>query len=114
MKIQKGILQISASNMRESVTLNTVSKVADGEGGYTVTTTALKTILANVEQQRGSRILDLSSISYEKVFKLYCRYDEAITNNSLFTYKGMTLIIHSINNLSQLNRYFEILCYTDV
>lgn len=114
MKIQKGILHINASNMREALTLNTVSKVSDGEGGYTVTTTPLKTIFASIDEQNGSRILDLNSITYEKAFKVYCRYDDLITLNSSFTYKGMTLIIHSLNNLSQLNRYFEILCYTDV
>lgn len=114
MKIQKGVLQISASNMREVLVLNTIAKVPDGEGGYTVTTTALKTIFADVQEQNGSRLLELSAITFKKVFKVYCRYDEAITFSSSFTYKGNLLKIHAINNLSQLNRYFEILCYTDV
>lgn len=113
MKIQKNILHISASNMREALVLNTVTKVSDGEGGYTTTITPLKTIFANVEMQKGSRLLELQSISFERAFKVYCRYDEAITKTSNFTYKGETLVIHAINNLSQLNRYLEILCYTD-
>ena len=114
MKIQKNVLHISASNMREAVTLNTVTRVADGEGGYTTTITPLKTIFANVEMQKGSRTLELAAISFERVYKIYCRYDDLITNNSTLTYKGQQLTIHSIDNLSQLNRYFEILAYTDV
>lgn len=113
MKIQKNILQISASNMREALMLNVISKISDGEGGYTTTTTASKTIMAAVDEQKGSRILELNAITFDKVYKVYCRYDEAIVNGSSFTYKGKLLIIHSINNLSQLNRYFEILTYTN-
>lgn len=99
--------------MREAVTLNIVTYTKDANYEMIATTTPLKTIFAKVDEQKGSRLLELSVVSFEKVFKLYCRYDELITKNSSFTYKGMKLIIHSINNLSELNRYFEILCYTN-
>lgn len=114
MKIQKGILQISTSNMREALIVNTVSYAKDANYEMIATTTALKTIFANVKEQQGSRILELSSVAFKKVYKVYCRYDEAISLTSTFTYKSQTLKIHAINNLSQLNRYFEILAYTDV
>ncbi len=114
MKIQKGVLQISTSNMREALVLNTVTYAKDANYEQIATITPLKTIFAKVDEQKGSRLLELQSVSFEKVFKLYCRYDEDITRNSSFTYKGQLLKIHAINNLSQLNRYFEILAYTDV
>jgi SPP1 family predicted phage head-tail adaptor len=114
MKIQKGVLHISASNMRESLALNDIVFVKDANYEMNSTNLAIKTIFAAVEELQGSRILELSSVTYQKVYKIYCRYDTAITLNSTFTYKGNLLKIHAINNLSQLNRYFEILAYTDV
>jgi head-tail adaptor len=114
MKIQKGVLQISTSNMREALVLNTVTYAKDANYDMIATSTALKTIFAAVDEQQGSRILELSGVTFKRVYKIYCRYDEAIALTSTFTYKSQLLKIHAINNLSQLNRYFEILAYTDV
>lgn len=114
MKIQKGILHISASNMREPLGLNDIVFVKDANYEMNSTNLGIKTIFADIQEQTGSRALELSAVAYQKVYKIYCRYDALITLNSTFTYKGNLLKIHSINNLSQLNRYFEILAYTDV
>lgn len=114
MKIQKGTLHISTSNMREALTLNSVTYAKNTNYEMIATSTAVKTIFAKVDEQQGSRILELSGVTFKKVYKIYCRYDEAIALPYTFTYKGQLLKIHAINNLSQLNRYFEILAYTDV
>lgn len=114
MKIDRSAKTISTSDMRDVVTVKSVAETADGEGGYTTSLTTVKDIFAKVDLKSGSRVLEAAQITFEKPFKIYCRYDEAITSNSVLVYNGIELTIHSINNISGLNRYFEILAYTDV
>ena len=57
MKIQKGVLHISASNMRESLALNDIVFVKDANYEMNSTNLAIKTIFAAVEELQGSRIL---------------------------------------------------------
>lgn len=114
MKIDRSAKTISTSDMRDIVTVKSVIDTQDGEGGYTTTLTTVKDIFAKVELKEGSRVLEAAQITFSKPFKIYCRYDAAITKNSVLVYSGLELTIHSINNISGLNRYFEILAYTDV
>ena len=113
MKLPKQILHINASEMRDYLTLKQQVSVADGEGGFAVTLSAVKGIYARVELKQESRVLDAAQLEYTTAYKIYCRYDSAINNDSILTYRGLDLTIHSCVNLSGLNRYFEILAYSN-
>ncbi len=98
--------------MRDSLVLKQ-QVVTSEDGNTTVTLSAVKSIFAKVEPRTESRVLDAAQLEYTTPFKIYCRYDAAINNKSILEYKGLDLTIHSCVNISGLNRYFEILAYSN-
>ncbi len=99
--------------MRDSLVLKQQNTTPDDQGGFPVTLSTVKSIFAKVEPRTESRVLDAAQLEYTTPFKIYCRYDAAINNKSILEYKGLDLTIHSCVNISGLNRYFEILAYSN-
>ncbi len=98
--------------MRDVLFLESQARTMDGQGGYVISIATEKQIFARVEPKTESRVLDAAQLEYETAYKIYCRYDPQITNNSYLGYKGLRLTIHSCVNISGLNRYLEILAYS--
>ena len=85
--------------------------ISDGEGGYTTTFTLQETVWGDFRPQEQNRALLEAELSFTRMAKLFIRWDITINDNYQLEVEGDRYTIHSIKDVDNAHRFFEIIMY---
>lgn len=102
---------IDANTMTREVKVYIPTKTADGEGGYTTTFALQGTVWGDFRPQSQSRALLESALSFTRSARLYIRYGVVITDNYQLEVESQMYTIHSIKDVDNAHRFYEIEIY---
>ena len=102
---------VDANTMYSEIGLYVPTITADGQGGYTTTYALLETVFGDFRPMDESRKLMDAQITYTRAAKVFIRYDVTITNNYKILAEGETYVIHSLMDVENQFRFYEILMY---
>lgn len=102
---------VDANTMYSEIGLYVPTITADGQGGYTTTYALQETVFGDFRPMDESRKLMDLQITYTRAAKLFIRYDVTINNNYKIEAEGDTYVIHSLKDVENQFRFYEILMY---
>lgn len=102
---------VDANTMYSEIGLYVPTIVADGQGGYTTTYALQELVWGDFRPQEENRALLEAQLSFTRSAKLFIRYDVTITNTYKIEAEGEMYTIHSIKDVENQFRYYEILMY---
>ena len=102
---------VDANTMYSEIGLYVPTITADGQGGYTTTYALQEVVFGDFRPMDENRKLMDAQITYTRAAKLFIRYDVTITNNYKIEAEGETYVIHSLKDVENQFRYYEILMY---
>ena len=104
-------MRYTFSKMNQKVSLRTLTRVSDGQGGYTSTYTDSEGYWAEVMEVSGYRELEFGEGIKGKKFEIVFRNEVPVLKGSLLVWGDYLLTIHEIK-FDPLNKYFKrVLCY---
>ena len=102
---------VDANTMYSEIGLYAPTRVSDGQGGYTTTFTLQGVVFGDFRPQEQNRALLEMELSFTRSAKLFIRYDVTINNNYQIQVEGIMYTIHSIKDVENQFRFYEILMY---
>jgi SPP1 family predicted phage head-tail adaptor len=102
---------VDANSMNRLVTILEPVFIDDGEGGYQVTHLFQQTVWGDYRPQPQSRVLQESQLSFNRFAKLFIRFDLQINDNYQIIVEDQTFTIHSIKDVDNAHRFWEIEMY---
>ena len=102
---------VDANTMYSEIGLYVPTITADGQGGYTTTYALQEVVFGDFRPMDENRTLMDAQITYTRAAKLFVRYDVTITNNYKIEAEGETYVIHSLKDVENQFRFYEILMY---
>ena len=102
---------VDANSMNRQVYLFRCVKVADNQGGYETFFELKETVWGDFRPQDQNRTLLDSSITFNRSAKLFIRYDVEIYDDYKIQVEDEIYTIHSIKNVDNARRFYEILMY---
>ena len=102
---------VDANSMTRLVNVYAPTSVSDGQGGYTTTYALQTTTWGDFRPQSQSRALLEAQLSFTRFAKLFIRWDITITDMYKLEVEGDTYTIHSIKDVDNAHRFFEIEMY---
>lgn len=102
---------VDANSMTRLIGLYRPTKTSDGEGGYTTTFALEQTVWGDFRPQSQSRALLELEVSFTRFAKLFIRFDATINDNYQIEVEGQRYTIHSIKDVDNARRFYEILIY---
>ena len=102
---------VDANSMTRLVGVYAPTKTADGQGGYTTTFALQATVWGDFRPQPQNRALLEAQLSFTRFAKLFIRWDITITDMYKLEVEGDTYTIHSIKDVENQFRFYEILMY---
>lgn len=108
---QKKGRDINSSTMTRRIDLYVPTITADGQGGYTTTYALQETVWGDFRPMDENRALQEAQLSFTRSAKLYIRYGVTISNTYQLEVEGERYTIHSIKDVENQFRFYEILMY---
>ena len=102
---------VDANTMNSEIGLYVPTRTSDGQGGFTTTYALQEVVFGDFRPMDESRKLQEAQITYTRAAKLFIRYDVTITNNYKIEAEGETYVIHSLKDVENQFRFYEILMY---
>jgi len=102
---------VDANTMYSEIGLYAPTRVSDGQGGYTTTFTLQGVVFGDFRPQEQNRALLELELSFTRSAKLFIRYDVTITDGYQIEAEGEMYTIHSIKDVENQFRFYEILMY---
>jgi SPP1 family predicted phage head-tail adaptor len=102
---------VDANSMTRLVGVYASTRTSDGEGGYTTAFTLQSTVWGDFRPQSQNRALLELEVSFTRFAKLFIRYDVTINDNYQLEVEGQRYTIHSIKDVDNAKRFYEILMY---
>jgi SPP1 family predicted phage head-tail adaptor len=102
---------VDANTMYSEIGLYAPTRVSDGQGGYTTTFTLQGVVFGDFRPQEQNRALLEMELSFTRSAKLFIRYDVTITDGYQIEAEGEMYTIHSIKDVENQFRFYEILMY---
>jgi SPP1 family predicted phage head-tail adaptor len=102
---------VDANSMTRLVNVYAPTRTSDGEGGYVTTFTLVQTVWGDYRPQPQNRALLEAQLSFTRYAKLFIRYDLTITDNYQLEVEGQRFTIHSIKDVDNAHRFWEIEMY---
>lgn len=102
---------VDANSMTRLVDVYAPSKESDGEGGYTTTFTLLHQVWGDYRPQPQNRALLEAQLSFTRFAKLFIRWDLQISDTCQIEVEGQRYTIHSIKDVDNAHRFWEIEMY---
>ena len=102
---------VDANSMTRLVGVYAPTKTSDGQGGYTTTFALQQTVWGDFRPQEQNRALLESELSFTRMAKLFIRWDITINDNYQLEVEGERYTIHSIKDVDNAHRFFEIIMY---
>ena len=104
-------LYVDANTMYSEVGLYAPTSVSDGQGGYTTTFALQGVVFGDFRPQAQSRALQEAQLTFTRSAKLFIRYDVNITDTYQLEVEGERYTIHSIKDIENQFRFYEIEMY---
>ena len=102
---------VDANTMYSEIGLYVPTRVSDGQGGYTTTFALQEVVFGDFRPQDENRSLLESELSFTRSARLFIRYDVTINNTYKIEAEGEMYTIHSIKDVENQFRFYEILMY---
>lgn len=102
---------VDANTMYSEIGLYVPTRVSDGQGGYTTTFALQEVVFGDFRPQEQNRALLEAELSFTRSAKLFIRYDVTINDNYQIEAEGEMYTIHSIKDVENQFRFYEILMY---
>lgn len=102
---------VDANTMYSEIGLYVPTRTSDGQGGYTTTFALQEVVFGDFRPQEQSRALLEAELSFTRAAKLFIRYDVTINDNYQIEAEGEMYTIHSIKDVENQFRFYEILMY---
>ena len=102
---------VDANSMNRLVGVYAPTKTADGQGGYTTTFALQATVWGDFRPQPQNRALLEAQLSFTRFTKLFIRWDITINDTYQFEVEGQRYTVHSIKDVDNAHRFFEIEMY---
>ena len=102
---------VDANTMNSEIGLYVPTSVSDGQGGYTTTFALQEVVFGDFRPENENRALLEAQLSFTRSAKLFIRYDVTINNNYQIEAEGEMYTIHSIKDVENQFRFYEILMY---
>ena len=102
---------VDANSMTRQVGVYAPTRVSDGQGGYTTTFALQETVWGDFRPQEQNRALLEAELSFTRMAKLFIRWDITINDNYQLEVEGDRYTIHSIKDVDNAHRFFEIIMY---
>jgi len=102
---------IDANTMTRQVLLYAPSRVSDGQGGYTTTFALQSTIWGDLRPDNKAREIDESELQFDQRAVLYIRYGVTINENYEVEVEGSRYTIHSVKDVENQKRFYELVIY---
>jgi SPP1 family predicted phage head-tail adaptor len=102
---------VDANSMTRLVNVYAPTLTSDGQGGYTTTFNLEKTVWGDYRPQEQNRALLESELSFTRMAKLFIRFDINLTDIYKIEVEGQMYTIHSIKDVDNARRFFEIIMY---
>ena len=102
---------VDANSMNRQVGVYAPTRVSDGQGGYTTTFALQETVWGDFRPQEQNRALLEAELSFTRMAKLFIRWDITINDNYQLEVEGDRYTIHSIKDVDNAHRFFEIIMY---
>ena len=100
---------MAIGNYKERVQFKTIGVASDSTGGYTESSSNLKTIWADVVPVRGSKLAEQGIILQKNIYKIYCRLDSITPDiDQELIWEGKTLRINSFIDMKMRRHTWEI------
>ena len=103
---------VDANSMTRLINVYAPTTTADGQGGYETTFTLQGTTWGDFRPQEQNRALLELELSFTRMAKLFIRWDINITNTYKLEVEGDLYTIHSIKDVDNAHRFYEILMYS--
>ena len=102
---------IDTNSMTMEVGLYVPTRVSDGQGGYTTTFALQEVVWGDFRPDNQNRALLEMELSFTRSARLFIRYDVTITDNYQLEVEGVMYTIHSIKDVENQFRFYEIIMY---
>ena len=102
---------VDANTMYAEIGLYVPTRTSDGQGGYTTTFALQEVVFGDFRPENENRALLEAELSFTRSAKLYIRYDVTINNNYQIEAEGEMYTIHSIKDVENQFRFYEIIMY---
>lgn len=102
---------VDANSMTRLVGVYFPTLTPDGQGGYTTVYHLQETVWGDFRPQEQNRALLESELSFTRMAKLFIRFDIPITDNYKLEVEEQMYTIHSIKDVDNAHRFFEIIMY---
>lgn len=102
---------VDANSMNREVKVYAPTKTSDGQGGFTTTFTFQQTVWGDFRPQSQNRNLLEMELSFTRYAKMFIRWDININDNYQFEVEGERYTVHSIKDVDNAHRFFEIEMY---
>jgi SPP1 family predicted phage head-tail adaptor len=102
---------VDANTMYSEIGLYVPTRVYDGQGGFTTTFALQEVVFGDFRPENENRELLQAELSFTRSAKLFIRYDVTINNSYEIEAEGERYTIHSIKDVENQFRFYEILMY---
>lgn len=102
---------IDANTMTRQVLLYAPTRASDGQGGYTTTFALQSTVWGDLRPDDKNRAVDESELQFDQRNRLYIRYGATIDVNYEVEIDGIRYTIHSIKDVENQHRFYELVIY---
>jgi SPP1 family predicted phage head-tail adaptor len=102
---------VDANTMYSEIGLYVPTSTSDGQGGYETTFALQEVVFGDFRPENENRALLEAELSFTRSAKLFIRYDVTINNNYQIEAEGEMYTIHSIKDVENQFRFYEILMY---
>ena len=102
---------VDANTMYTEIGLYVPTSTSDGQGGYTTTFALQEVVFGDFRPENENRALLEMELSFTRSAKLFIRYDVTINNDYQIEADGQMYTIHSIKDVENQFRFYEILMY---
>lgn len=102
---------VDANSMTREVGVYAPTRTSDGQGGFTTTFALQQTVWGDFRPQAQNRNLLELELSFTRYARMYIRYDININDNYQLEVEGDRYTIHSIKDVDNARRFYEIEMY---
>lgn len=102
---------VDANTMTRQVLVYAPTRVSDGQGGYTTTFALQSTVWGDLRPDNKAREVDESELQFDQKAVLYIRYGLTINENYEVEVEGSRYTIHSVKDVENQHRFYELVIY---
>jgi SPP1 family predicted phage head-tail adaptor len=103
---------VDANSMNRLIGVYAPTRTSDGEGGFITTFALQETVWGDYRPQPQNRALQESQLSFNRYARLYIRFDITITDNYQIEVEDQSFTIHSLKDVDNAHRFWEIEMYS--